>query len=253
MSNENFRRELNHTFDEMSGSPSPALRDRVRSSIAQAPEARGPFWIATVAACVIAVLVVGVLFVGNPLRRPTSNAGVGAPTASPGASPSASPGPSPSATPDAQLPAFTCVQQDFVFNATTAPTPTPPVAFVSSLRTGAHDTYDRVSVEFSNGMPHDVQISTRGDTTFTQSPSGMAATLKGRKGVLVVIHGSDLHSAYNGSIDMVTGYPILAEVKRLEDFEGVVQLGLGVNGSGCYRAFFLTNPDRLVIDVQGAG
>ena len=43
------------------------------------------------------------------------------------------------------------------------------------------------------------------------------------------------------------------EVKRLEDFEGVVQLGLGVNGSGCYRAFFLTNPDRLVIDLQGAG
>jgi len=102
-------------------------------------------------------------------------------------------------------------------------------------------------------MPHDVQISTRGDTTFTQSPSGMAATLKGRKGVLVVIHGSDLHSAYNGSLDIVTGYPILAEVKRLEDFEGVVQLGLGVNGSGCYRAFFLTNPDRLVIDLQGAG
>src|SRR5439155_1545459 len=67
VSNENFRRELNHTFDEMGGSPSPALRDRVRSSIAQAPEARGPFWIATVAACVIAVLVVGVLFVGNPL------------------------------------------------------------------------------------------------------------------------------------------------------------------------------------------
>ena len=43
------------------------------------------------------------------------------------------------------------------------------------------------------------------------------------------------------------------EVKRIEDFEGVVQLGLGVNGPACYRVSFLTNPSRLVIDVQAAG
>ncbi|TME02073.1 MAG: hypothetical protein E6I71_14610 [Chloroflexi bacterium] len=251
MSKEDFRRELNNTFDQMSGSPSPGLRDRVRSSIAQAPEARGPFWIATIAAAVIAVVIIGVLFVANPARRPTSNAGPGVPTASPSASPGGTPTPSPSPTPDAQLPAFTCAAGDYVFKETTPPVPTPAVAYISALRTGTHGTYDRITIEFSNGMPGHVQTSTHSDTTFTESPSGMSATLRGRKGILVVIHGADLHSAYKGSVDIVTGYANLAEVKRLEDFEGVVQLGLGVNGTGCYRAFFLTNPNRLVIDIEG--
>jgi hypothetical protein len=48
----------------------------------------------------------------------------------------------------------------------------------------------------------------------------------------------------------VTGYSSLAEVKRIEDFEGTVQLGLGVNGAACYHAVYLTNPNRIVIDVQ---
>ncbi|HEV2032735.1 MAG TPA: hypothetical protein VGU71_00805 [Candidatus Dormibacteraeota bacterium] len=66
MTNENFRRELGHVFDEMTGSPSAALPDRVRSSLAVAPEQRGPFWIAGIAAAVIAALVIAVLVVANP-------------------------------------------------------------------------------------------------------------------------------------------------------------------------------------------
>jgi len=47
-------------------------------------------------------------------------------------------------------------------------------------------------------------------------------------------------------------YATLVEVRSVEDFEGTVQLALGINGSVCYRAFILTNPTRLVIDVQAA-
>ena len=65
MSNENFRRELGHVFDEVAGTPSAALSDRVRSSLAEAPEQRGPFWIAGVAAAVIAAVVIGVLFIAG--------------------------------------------------------------------------------------------------------------------------------------------------------------------------------------------
>jgi len=244
VSNDDFRRELNNTIDQMTGSPSPSLRDRVRSSVAQAPEARGPFWIATVAAAVIAVLVVGVLFVGNPLRRPSSNAGPVVRSASPSAAPS----PSPSATPESQLPAFVCVSSAAGQHPSSA-----PVAFVSGLRTGTHAGYDRLTIDFSNGGPSGaVELRPQSGTTFTQSPSGMTVTLKGKNGIMVVIHGADLHSSYSGSVDIVTSYATLVEVKRLEDFEGVVQLGLGVNGTGCYRAFWLSNPDRLVIDVQAA-
>ena len=73
MPNENFRNELGHAFEEMSGSPSAALPDRVRSSLATAPEQRGPFWIAGIAAALIAVLLVGILVVANN-GRPTSTA-----------------------------------------------------------------------------------------------------------------------------------------------------------------------------------
>ena len=81
----------------------------------------------------------------------------------------------------------------------------------------------------------------------------MQVTLKGSNGVLITMRGTDLHTSYAGSTDIVTGYPALAEVRRVQDFEGVVQLGMGMNGSGCYRAFFLANPMRLVIDVPATG
>jgi hypothetical protein len=239
VSNEDFRRELNAVFDEMSGSPSPSLRDRVRSSIAQAPGERGgPYWIAAVAACLIAVLFVGVLFIAGPLKNRQSNAG---PVQ---ATPTASPSP----TADPSLQPFTCIPSTFVQQSSNA-TP-PPVVFVGALRTGTHGGYDRLTIEFTNGIPSNIEVRPTTGTKFTQSPSGMEVNLKGSNGVLITMHGADLHTSYTGSTDIVTGYATLAEVRRVQDFEGVVQLALGVNSSGCYRAFFMANPMRLVVDVS---
>jgi hypothetical protein len=64
---------------------------------------------------------------------------------------------------------------------------------------------------------------------------------------------ADAHTAYSGSRDLVTGYGTLQEVRVLEDFEGAINIGLGVNGPACYHAYYLANPARLVIDVQVAG
>jgi hypothetical protein len=75
-------------------------------------------------------------------------------------------------------------------------------------------------------------------------------TLAGSAGLLVVIKGADEHTAYSGATDFKTNYPVLLEARQVEDFEGTVQWGLGLSKSACYRAFFLTNPTRLVIDVQ---
>ena len=254
MSDENFRRDLNRAFDEVAGSPSSNLRDRVRTAVVAAPERRGAYWIAAAAAVVIATLLVGVLVVSGPLGRGTSPVAPPRTTSSPQVTPSAEPTltPSPEATPSAQ-PTYSCVAQSFVFKATTPPTSASPVAFISALRTGAHSGYDRVTVEFANGVPHDVQVSAPFDgTSFTMSPSGRQVTLKGSRGILVTIHGSDMHTSYSGPADIVTGDPALAEVRQVQDFEGVVQLGLGINGTGCYKVTWLTNPDRLVIDVQSA-
>ena len=260
MGNENLRDELRGVFDRMAGSPSPALPDRVRSAVSNTPEARGPYWLAAVAAVVIAVLLISVLVVANNQRHPTSTLPAGGnptPTSSPSAAPTPSPSPSPSPaaspsaspTPDAQLPPFVCASSTAAAHAAASLT-----AYIDDLRTGTHAGYDRLTIEFSNGGPNGgvVELRTQDGTTFMRSPIGDNVTLKGQKGILIVMHGADLHTSYSGSTDIVTGYATMAEVRQVEDYEGVVQIALGLNGGGCYRAFWLSGPDRLVIDVQAA-
>ena len=250
MTNENLRRELGHVFDEVAGSPSPALADRVRSSIANAPEQRGPYWIAGVAAALIAAVVIGVLVVANPLHRPPTSAGPGVGSSpTPSAAQSPIPSPSTSATPDSNGLPFVCpVTGGF---AVKQPSPaTLPAAYIDGIRTGAHTGYDRITIEFKNGVPGEVDVVPQDSTTFTQGASGQPITLAGSSGILITILGADEHTAYSGPVDFKTGYSALIEARQVQDFEGTVQWGLGVSKSACLRAFFLTNPVRLVIDIQ---
>ena len=256
MPNENFRRELGQTFDDMTGSPSAALRDRVRSSLSDAPERRGPFWIAGLAAALIAALVVGLLVVSNMNRHQTSLVPGGGPSASPSAPASASPSTSPSAPPSASpnaspspttgLPAFTCSSSAGNINFAQPP----PVGLVDAVRAGTHPGYDRLTIEFQSGHPTGLGAQEQGGAIFTQGASGQKVTLDGSAGILVTIQHADEHIAYSGPLDFKTGYPVLLEARQVQDFEGTVQWGLGLSKSACYRTFFLENPTRLVIDIQ---
>ncbi len=249
-----FRRDLNREFDAISGSPSPALSARVRSALEQDRPARtGPFWMAGLATGLIAAIVIGVLVVSNLGRHtaigPATNP---SPSASPSsvatATPTVAPSPIPSATPpDSNLPAFVCAGP-----VSLAGTSSPAVAFVDAVRTGTHPGYDRVTIEFNNGEPGNVDMSPHDGTTFTQGASGQQVTLSGSTGLLVIIHGADEHTAYTGSTDIKTAYSVLLELRQVEDFEGTVQWGLGLSKTACYRAFYLTNPARLVIDIQSS-
>ena len=131
MTREDFRRELGNAFDAISGSPSPALSDRVRSALADVPERRGPVWIAGLAAAVLAALLVGVLLVANPLNRHQSQPPVG-PASSPSASPAASPVPSGSP--------FVCASISIPGQGS------PPSAYIDAVRTGTHTGYDRLMI-----------------------------------------------------------------------------------------------------------
>jgi hypothetical protein len=259
--NDNFRRELGHVFDEIAGSPSAALPDRVRSSLTQTLERRGPFWIAGIAAALIAAVVVSLLVVANLNRHQTSlvpgtlpraspSASPTSPTASPSASPT-SPTASPSASPtsDSSLPPFVCTSSTGFVSMPTTPA-SPPVAFVDLVRTGTHTGYDRITIEFNNGIPGQVEVTPQNSATFTQGASGQSITLAGSVGMLITIRGADEHTSYSGPTDFKTGYAGLVEARQMQDFEGTVQWGLGLSKSSCYRAFFLTSPARLVVDIQ---
>jgi hypothetical protein len=248
---EDFRRELGDAFGAISGSPSPALSDRVRLAPSAAPERRGPVWIASVAAAVIAVILVGVLVVANPLNR-GSLLPVGSthstPSASPAPSPSPQPTPSPSPVASPNASGFNCSAS----NALTAfdGLKPPPSAFIDAVRLGTHPGYDRLTIEFENGQPTMITLGPQNSATFTRSPRGDTVKLAGQDGIVVYIQGSDAHTAYKGSTDIKTGFSGLLEVREIQDFEGSVQWALGLAKPACYRAQILTNPVRLVIDIQ---
>jgi len=244
--NDDFKRELNNAIDDVSGAPSSGMRDRVRSAITEAQPERSTYWIAAVAACVITALIVGILYVNNPFRRPVGTVNPGA-TPSPSASPSTQPTPSPTPT------------QAYICTADTLPQMDPkadPIAYVSAVRIAPHeaDGYERITIEFANGFPTDyVELTPRDGTSFNETSSGATVKLQGNNGILVRIHSADMHTSYSGQTDWKTAYTNLAEVRVLEDFEGYISIGLGLKGPACYHASYLANQPRLVIDIQAAG
>ena len=167
MTREDFRRELGDAFDSISGSPSPALSDRVRSALVEAPERRGPVWIAALAAAVIAVILVGVLLVGNPLNRPLGSGGNG--TSTPSASPGSSSSPNPTANPSPTAsPVYSCTGSSAFITQQTAP----PLALIDAVRTGTHTGYDRLTIEFQAGQPGSIEVRPQTGATFITDPKG---------------------------------------------------------------------------------
>ena len=243
MTREDFRRELGDAVDSISGSPSPDLPDRVRSALVEAPERHDQVWIAALAAAVIAVILVGVLLIGNPLNRgPLTPGGLVHNTPSASTGPSAAASPSPTVSPDA---AFMCTASSAIM------TNPPQTAFIDDVRYGSHTGYDRVTIEFQNGQPSNIEIRPQTNTTFTRSPRGDNVKLLGKNGILVIIRGADAHTSYNKSRDFKTGYKTgLMELYQLEDNEGQVSWGLGFSTTPCYRTSVLPSPTRLVIDIM---
>ena len=196
--------------------------------------------LAVTATALVVASVVALVFVANGSSRPSTVRvvpadGVTQPAQTP------APAPVPAA---AQLVSFVC-------GASTVPTQASgPSALVSAMRTGSHPGYDRLVVEFASGVPSAITVTPQQRPTFTNSPRGDSITLGGTSGLSIVMHDADAHTTYSGPTVLKPNGPALVEVRRIEDFEGYLGLGLGIAGPSCYRAFMLGSPTRLVIDVQ---
>jgi hypothetical protein len=142
----------------------------------------------------------------------------------------------------AALPSFTCGTQS---SSGAAPTST-------DARVGTHPegqpAYDRFTLVFEGSQVPGWTAIPKSSSDFTLQPSGLPVHLAGTAGIRL-----DLKApvpGYTGSkADFKTGFPQLAEVRLLQNFEGVVQWGLGLNHQSCKRIFTLSSPTRLVIDV----
>jgi hypothetical protein len=119
-----------------------------------------------------------------------------------------------------------------------------------SVEVGHHATFDRVVFNFSSHVPgYNVNYV----PAVTADPSDDPVQLQGGAFLTVAMHS--VASAQVGAPAAPQGRqtPLFAELREVAgagDFEGTVSFGLGLTAQSGFRVSTLTNPDRLVIDVQ---
>lgn len=239
----------------------PALAARIREQVGRTQPGMAPVpRLAMAIAAVVAVAVVAGLLVAR-YGMPWSTSGLPATqaTASPAPLPSGAPPTAASATPATPTPAgpgqvvpsgappaqgFSCTNQ----SGGTA-SPVPPLLGVTAVRTGQQSGYDRFVIEFNGPVPP-FEVRRQTTATFVQDGSGKPVTLQGAAGVLVLVRNVSAHETYSGPTNLAPGYAVLREAQQVGDFEGVVQWGLGLSRPACIRTSVLTDPSRLVVDLQ---
>jgi hypothetical protein len=161
----------------------------------------------------------------------------------------ATPHPSPPAVAASSSPAVWTCSSGSVLNKVAIVQP--DILYVNGMDATTATGYDTVTISFTNGVPDNRnRLELQDNATFTLSPRGDRVTLKGDHGILVTLRGADMHTSYAGTRDSVTGFPVMAEVRVVQDFEGVVQIALGIYGAHCWSGSFSSNPDRLTIQVR---
>jgi hypothetical protein len=123
---------------------------------------------------------------------------------------------------------------------------------LSELRVGNNAGFDRVVLEFLGGSIPGYRVEY--DKSPAQCGSGDAVTVPGGANLVVTLRGTQAHTEAGQStvaarerrlaMQVIKGYEFSC------DFEGEVQVVLGVASPNRYRVTELQNPARLIVDVQ---
>ncbi len=128
-----------------------------------------------------------------------------------------------------------------------------PGTYLTDVKAGEHNGYDRVAFEFSGGLP---AVTAGRVRAVYADPEGTPVTLAGQSSLRVVFRGASgvcpqpLRRTWTGPSVLTPYYPELLVVSAAGDFEGYLSFGIGLAARGSYRVFTLTSPDRVVIDVS---
>jgi len=135
---------------------------------------------------------------------------------------------------------------------TTAPKTAPPrgdAAELYGVSAGCHSTFDRFVIRARFATPgYDARYVRR----IVADPSGRPVSLLGAQRIRLQFNLAAGHD--NRGTNLLAGTltprcPNLLQVKKAGDFEGTVTFGLGLKHTTGFRAFRLTNPTRVVVDV----
>jgi hypothetical protein len=126
-------------------------------------------------------------------------------------------------------------------------------AQITDVRVGTHAGYDRVVIEFDEGIPP----FTLDEATppLLADPSGMEMDVEGSASWSLVLQGGtrvtvDGEMSYDGPTDFTPDFPVLAELVEAGDFEAVSSWYIGLHRPTCARVLTLADPARLVIDIE---
>ncbi len=128
----------------------------------------------------------------------------------------------------------------------------PDIPVLTRIRTGVHPTVDRIVLDLSGPRP---QVSSRFVDELVQDGSGNVEWLTGA--AFAEVHATPAqahdevgHPSFEGPRKFRT--PNLTNVMAVAitgDYEGVLSVGVGMRKQTWIKAFTLTGPTRVVIDV----
>jgi len=126
-------------------------------------------------------------------------------------------------------------------------------AQIADLRVGTHDAYDRIVFTFAAGTPE--YVIEKAVPPLTRDPSGQAVQVEGTSYLRIVLHGGTVQlpdggQSYAGVTSFTPHFAKLVDLQSAGDFEAVGSWYAGMSADACVRAFTLSAPDRLVIDLQ---
>lgn len=116
---------------------------------------------------------------------------------------------------------------------------------LAEVRIGTQPAAERIVFDFGSGaLP---QYTVEQATSFV-APSGQTVAVQGNAHVGIRFNGAGGMGTYRGPTSFRPGLPLIREVKLVEDFEGVLVWGVGLERSSCPRILVLASPTRLVVD-----
>jgi hypothetical protein len=122
----------------------------------------------------------------------------------------------------------------------------PGPLWISDVTVGHHDGWDRVVFRATRPIDH---WEVRYVTQVTMDGSGNPVPLLGAADIQVVLWSTDWMNHRSVQPNLKPGFPALRQVAGAGEFEAVATYGIGQQRKAGFRAFTLTGPDRLVIDV----
>jgi hypothetical protein len=194
---------------------------------------------------VAATLVIGLQGCASPAAgEPSTSADPSAGGSS--ASAAASPSPLASAEPTPLDPAFSC---DAALEGGED-----GHAHLTDIEVTTRDGFDRTTFTYDGDSIPGYTVESA-HAPFTHDPSGLPMDVAGAQVFRIAVHGGtkytdDYVSTYYGPINFEPGYEQIVQLVESGDFEATNIWYLGTSGGECLRAFYATDPTRLIIDVQ---